>query len=257
MTTPQDLRDQCQLYLLGVLEGEELNEMERLVSEGGLDVLEGLREAAIANATIVALCPQAEPPRRLRARILASVGVAPAVSARTWNWAWAAATAVLVIAWAWTGVDSARKGQELAAASKAASDARSLLAQTREDLTRVSAALRFLDQPETKLVGFGSDEPAPPRGNVFVNPKSGVLLVASNLPQLANDKTYQLWMIPKNGNPLPAGLFRSDASGIAVHLRTGQFDSLATGAVAVTVEPGGGSPQPTSTPIIVARLVGP
>ena len=255
---PNDLRDLCQLYALGVLDDEEAAGMERLLSEGGEDVQRAIREAVIVNATIASLAPQINPPARLKKKLLSMIGAnAPQAG---WNWMWAAVAAALVVALSWTGIDSARKTTELAGVTKAANDSRaaltSALGKTRADLARVNAALRFLDEPQSKLVGFGTGEPAPPRGNLFVNPRSGVLLVASNLPQLVDGKTYQMWMIPRGGKPVAAGVFQSDAAGTAVHLMAGAVDVRATGAIAVTVEPDGGSAQPTTTPIIVAPLAG-
>jgi anti-sigma-K factor RskA len=88
-----------------------------------------------------------------------------------------------------------------------------------------------------------------------VSPR-GVLLIASNLPALAPGRTYQMWLIPKGGAPRPAGLFRSDARGGAVHILESAVDVAGTGAMAISVEPEGGSVQPTTTPIIVAPVAG-
>jgi anti-sigma-K factor RskA len=62
-----------------------------------------------------------------------------------------------------------------------------------------------------------------------------------------------LWILPSSGKPVPAGTFRSEAvSDEAVYVYEGQTANAA--AVAVTVEPEGGSPQPTTTPFIVSKL---
>jgi anti-sigma-K factor RskA len=63
-----------------------------------------------------------------------------------------------------------------------------------------------------------------------------------------------MWVIPKGGKPVPAGLFQSAADGTAMHVLTGPVDVAGTAAVAVTLEPEAGVPQPTSTPIIAAGL---
>jgi anti-sigma-K factor RskA len=78
--------------------------------------------------------------------------------------------------------------------------------------------------------------------------------MASNLPPAPAGKLYEMWMIPKNGNPLPAGLFQSETNGTAMHIRRGAVDLNETGAVAVTVENEQGADQPTSQPLIVAAL---
>ena len=63
-----------------------------------------------------------------------------------------------------------------------------------------------------------------------------------------------MWVIPAGGSPVPAGLFQTESNGTAVHLQKGQVDVASTAAVAVTLELEGGALQPTSQPIIVAKL---
>ena len=109
---------------------------------------------------------------------------------------------------------------------------------------RLDQAFTFLNQPETRQVNFGQGQPAPPRGNFFLNPRLGVLLIASNLPALPAGKTYEMWVIPKGGMPRPAGLFQSGPQGTAMHILAGAVEPNVT--LAVTVEPGSGSPAPTS-----------
>jgi anti-sigma-K factor RskA len=89
-----------------------------------------------------------------------------------------------------------------------------------------------------------------------VNAQRGVLLVASNLPPAPSGKIYELWVISKQGMPRPAGLFQSNLQGDALYLRGGALDVAATAAIAVTLEPASGSNAPTTTPIVVAPVVG-
>jgi anti-sigma-K factor RskA len=248
------LQDLCQLHALGALDGEERAVMERLLAEGGEDLKRGLREAIVTNAAIAALAPQMDPPKRLRKKILAGAGADRA----NWNWlgAWAAATAALVAAVLWFSVEDRRKANEMIAMRDALGAARTTVARTETDLRRVQAAFHFLNQPETRLVGFGKGEPAPPRGNVFVNPNRGVLLIAANLPRLQSGSIYQMWLMPKSGKPFPAGLFQSTKEGTAVHLLASVIEMRSIGAVAVSIEPESGSAQPTTAPVIVAPLAG-
>jgi anti-sigma-K factor RskA len=110
-----------------------------------------------------------------------------------------------------------------------------------------------LDQPETIQVTFGKGKSQPPRGNVFIHAKLGVMLIASNLPQLASAKTYEMWLIPKGGAaPRPAGLFNATEAQSALHILSGPIDVPSLSAVAVTVEPAAGSTAPTTQPLLVA-----
>ena len=66
-------------------------------------------------------------------------------------------------------------------------------------------------------------------------------------------KTYQLWYIGAGGTITSAGLFTVDADGSGPALLAGQ--ATPTDKVAVSVEPAGGSQQPTTDPLVVLPLV--
>jgi anti-sigma-K factor RskA len=117
------------------------------------------------------------------------------------------------------------------------------------DSSKLEQALSILNDPTTKDVSFGQPTA---RGRVFVSPEKGVVFIAAHLPSLASNRTFELWVIPTQGNPIPAGLFRGEADASAVYVRQGPVTNAA--AMAVTVEPVGGSPQPTTTPFIVTKL---
>jgi anti-sigma-K factor RskA len=76
------------------------------------------------------------------------------------------------------------------------------------------------------------------------------LVIGQGLPDLVGDRVYQLW-VRHDGRFLGAGVFRpADGSFVAeTDLSTSAFD-----LVAVTIEPPGGSPQPTSRPIASAPV---
>jgi hypothetical protein len=132
-------------------------------------------------------------------------------------------------------------------------DARLEAQRKNVELARLNEAFAVMNDPAAKQLVFGEGTPKP-RGRVIVNPKQGVLLLASNLPPAPSGKIYEMWIIPKGGKPLPSGLFQSESDGTALYLRKGAVDVAATGAIAVTLEPEAGSQAPTSTPLIVAAL---
>jgi anti-sigma-K factor RskA len=77
------------------------------------------------------------------------------------------------------------------------------------------------------------------------------VFVADGMPALSPEETYELWLIGDEG-PVPAGLFDVDEHGRATQLLTGDLQQAA--AIGVTVEPAGGSPEPTSDPVMVVEL---
>jgi Anti-sigma-K factor rskA len=119
------------------------------------------------------------------------------------------------------------------------------------DTARLRQALTILNDPATRDITFGETE-KPSKGRVFVSPSKGVVFIGASLPRIDSSKTFELWVLPAKGNPIPAGIFQSQPDATAVFVRPGPVDNAA--AIAVTVEPEGGSPQPTTTPFIVTKL---
>ncbi len=78
------------------------------------------------------------------------------------------------------------------------------------------------------------------------------VVVTDGLPALDENRTYQLWLIA-GGGPMGAGLLRPGEDGQAVHRLTAS-DLSDVQQIAVTVEPAGGSPQPTTDPVLAGEL---
>ena len=81
--------------------------------------------------------------------------------------------------------------------------------------------------------------------SVVVGPDRTATLHVSGLSAAPSGKTYEAWVIPAQRSPRPAGLFPGGRS-TTTRLR-GTVPKNAV--VAVTVEPAGGSKQPTAEPI--------
>ena len=77
-----------------------------------------------------------------------------------------------------------------------------------------------------------------------------IVLVARNMPSVPEDRTCQIWVI-KGDVPEPSGLFQPDGNGTATPITN---SITKADVIAVTVEPAGGSEQPTSDPVLLAEL---
>jgi hypothetical protein len=236
----QELQEMYELYALGVLEGEEKAEIDEHLGRGCENCRRGLAEARAFNAVLLSIGPTEVPNRRLRHRLLASIGY----ERPGWFWTGMLAAALMFALALWMGTQERERSNQLA-------DARKTLLQVTGERDRLNQALRFLSDPDTQPASFGKGQQAPPRGYVFMHPQLGVMLIASNLPAAGSGKTYEMWMIPKVGAPRPAGLFQSDGMR-GLYILNGPLDLAALNAVAVTLEPEAGSAAPTTTPIIVA-----
>jgi anti-sigma-K factor RskA len=89
---------------------------------------------------------------------------------------------------------------------------------------------------------------------VVVAPSQGSgVFFASGLAAAPSGSTYQGWLIDADGGIRSAGLFAPNADATAVLLLT---DDLATAReFAITVEPAGGSDQPTVLPPVLGVSV--
>lgn len=91
------------------------------------------------------------------------------------------------------------------------------------------------------------------QGQLIANPNSqSAVLVVTGLPPLEAGKTYQVWLIANA--PISAGLLTVDANGQGVLIVTstesiGSFKSLG-----ISVEPEGGSSQPTGDIVVLSDL---
>jgi anti-sigma-K factor RskA len=242
--TCEELNEMFELYTLGVLEPEERAEIEAHLARGCEACRSSFNAALGTNATVLSLAPDVAPPSRLKKRVMATVGARQG----GWGWVGALAAACMLVLALWMSGQERQRSSELA-------DVRKTLMQMKADRDHVMAALSFLNEPETQEVGFGKGKPA--RGNIFMNPQRGVLLIGSNLPRLAPGRMFEMWLIPKGGAaPQPAGMFGANESGTAMNMLSGPLDPSTIAAIAVTIEPEAGSNAPTTQPFIVAPVVG-
>lgn len=248
-----DLRELYELHALGLLEEPERSQVEESLAAGSAEHRARFKQALENNAVLMASVPEAEPPMRLRSKVLALAGEQPKSN---WSWGWAAGLAAVAAA-GLIGVfhfssQSSQRATQLASVRQELQQVSEQAARTNTELVKARAILNLLNSPETRFVTFGPEDPKP-KGKVLVHPSRGVLLIASNLPPAPAGKIYEMWVIPKGAKPVPAGLFQTDSSGFGMHF---QESAIAEGsAVAVTLEPESGSGQPTTTPLLVVAAM--
>jgi anti-sigma-K factor RskA len=87
-----------------------------------------------------------------------------------------------------------------------------------------------------------------PSWMVSVGSSRKAIVRVSGLSAAPRGKTYEAWVIPMDSSPRPAGLFHGGRN--TTLLLRGRVPKNAV--VAVTVEPAGGSKQPTTKPFFVS-----
>lgn len=94
----------------------------------------------------------------------------------------------------------------------------------------------------------GSGDMTGANGRVYELRQEGLTLIQfSGLPQPANGKIYELWLIPAQGQPVPGGVFMPDSDGGHVTVLARTLNGVKTLAVTEEASPGG-APAPTQQP---------
>ena len=240
MTHPE-MDELYELFVLGALERDQVGEIEQHIYDNCSYCQGKVQEAWELMAAFATVADPVEPPKYLRNRVLSSI----APPAPTFNRNWLTGLLALGAACAALIVFCILLDNQVG-------NLQSQLSTTVRERDELQSALKVLSRSETRTVEFGKTNQ--PQGRVFVNRTGGLVFTASRLPQLANNRTFELWLVPPKGAPRAAGLFQADANSDAVRIASVQVDPTNTAAVAVSIEPTGGSPAPTTTPIIVVPL---
>jgi anti-sigma-K factor RskA len=255
MSVHQQFAEDLALYALSALEGDDRAILEKHLagcSECRLE-LEELRGdgALLALSTI-----GPKPPARARQRLLDAVAkeAAPTLSQKTrkdgapttatrrsWWGAlgWAATAAVIVFAASLWKENTALKQSLASASAQAIQSAREL-----DDLRKISAPLIAPEAQRITLVAMKT--PPQPQGKAFyLRNRSSLVFMANNMPPLPPQKAYELWLIPTQGAPVPAGMFKPDAHGSATVVNPPLPSGMEAKAFAITVENEAGATTPT------------
>jgi anti-sigma-K factor RskA len=127
---------------------------------------------------------------------------------------------------------------------------RDIVARERDDLSKEVAMWRRqvddIVSPRTRIIAMVGEET--PQANAKVvwdtNAQQWAIYIF-DLPAPPSDKDYQLWYVTQNAK-ISAAVFRTNEQGRSVLKLTLQPEALVgLAATAVTLEPRGGSPQPT------------
>ncbi len=115
----------------------------------------------------------------------------------------------------------------------------------------------ILTDPASHKIMIMPNDKDMPKVEAMWHAKLGIYLTAQQMPMPKNNKVLQLWLIPKTpgAKPMPSQVFWPDANGkIGEMVANPPEDMAETKALAITEEPAGGSPQPTSTPMWVGGV---
>jgi anti-sigma-K factor RskA len=209
-------------------------------------VPEGARARFLNRIATDAVTHDNRQPANAPKHSVVSIDTAPRRSAGWSNWiAWGAVAAMIMIV---AGLElrlRSLNGQiELQA---------QLIQHQQQANARAQMVMDLLSAPDAQhvMLTAAKSKPTPMAKTVYMASKGALLMQASNLDPLPGNKTYELWVIPMKGAPMPAGMFRPDAAGNASVVMPDMPKGIEAKAFGVTIENAGGSATPT-LPIVLA-----
>ena len=247
MTVHEQFAEDLALYALGALD-------ERAVLEKHLEECASCRrelEQLRGDAALLALTTSGpKPPARAKSRLMDSIAKEPRperVQTRSQWWTalgWIGAVAMVAIASVLWNQNSELKSK-VRESAQISEQQRAQLEQAK----RIVDTLMAKDAMHVSVVPVGTK--SPPEGKViYSRDRSGLIFMASNLQQVPAQKAYELWLIPMQGAPIPAGMFKPDAHGSAMVVNPPLPAGVEAKAFAITIEPEQGSTTPTP-PIVM------
>lgn len=244
---PEDLT----LYVLGALDGPELARIGKHLEACASCRLEIQHINADIGAFALASAPSSSPPDRAKQRLMAQIVREGVKRQRSgfWNWSFAFRAVVGLVLLAallvqWRNAEWLRRQN---------AELQQQLKQQQAESAQARAIAETIMAPDAmRLTLVAANAKRQPSAHIICSPqKARVFLMASDLAPLGPGKMYELWLLPKSGAPVPAGMFQSDADWNAQMLHGGLPPGMEAKGFAITIEPEQGSLAPTSKPILM------
>jgi anti-sigma-K factor RskA len=266
-------RELIEGYALGALDGNERAALEAHLASGCPECAKALEEARLVVTQLAYLAPPADPSEMLRARVLRSVRADAGTSGGSGSggaqpmqagsqrssipmWLWAGVAALLLVS-LYSTFEARLMQQDVADMNQRAAAELKQRKQLEDQLTVAKHEAIILTDPASRKIEIMPSDKEMPKVEAMWHAKLGIYLTAQKMPMPKNNKVLQLWLIPKTpgAKPMPSHVFWPDSNGQIGEMVANPPDDMAdTKALAITEEPAGGSPQPTSTPLWVGGI---
>jgi len=265
-----NFRELIEAYALGALDSEERAAVAAHLATGCAECTAALGEAQWLVSQLAYLAPEAVPSDMLRGRLMQTARAESATAkaqARSDSiasksaipvWMWGAVAAALLFAL--YNAHEARVTKDVIERMRASLEEQiQLQNESAKQLAIARREALILTDPKSIRIAMPAANKDLPVLRASWNPELGLVVTGQKVPEPSGNRTLQLWLIPKapGAKPEPSLTLRPDADGKFELLVANPPDSTSrTKALAITEEPDGGSPQPTTTPIWVGAVAG-
>ena len=243
-------------YVLGLVTESEQQEFEALSSQYSEVALAKENFEASLEKTLLhdAVLPPSFLKEKIRESIFSGSNTlsvvsgtqaedTPVRSMNTWKWL-AAASVVLLAGSLYWGVTTNNKYNELKGVAQENESLQKQLSETNQQLAEVKNEAATLQQPDVKMASL-KGTPVSPASYVTVywdTTSKDVFLMVNNLPKPATDKQYQLWALI-DSKPVDLGVLQMSEEKLIPMVKMKGVQKAQ--AFAITLEPKGGSQNPT------------
>lgn len=277
MAQQDRIEELISLYALGVLEGEELVEAERLINTGSPEALSMLRDYKKVVSMMSYATPGVVPDPALKKKLISDLqntlksqaahhkaketypsllerirpfwlGLGGAVAA--------AAILVLVISNISLRDNLNDKSNMVAGLQERITLQEQKLAALEGELAQNEELVRFLHDPDVVIVKLADTHPVyDPGGRVHWDKDDDeALFVTYNLPQTPSNKSYQWWVVA-DGTPKSAGVFKVDQDGKSL-MKIGELSDFGNiQKFILTMEPEGGAKNPSTERLLIGDSI--
>lgn len=264
------IKEHAALYALGAMGQREANAFEDHLLEGCSVCAREAEEFDMVIGTLGFASPMVTPRREVRSLLVERIGQesrsAPDLTGRRiktpprkerrffirtdfLQWALAASLAVLALisfqSWRRAGQTISDMQKQMAALSNEADGLRSGIDAERRRVKEMEQISQILMTPGSRIIKLEGREIAPSSSaEIYWDTHNRRWAVTLDMPPAPEGKVYQLWFITRS-TKVSAGLIESDQTGRGYSLVDVPSNVNHLIAAAVTLEPQGGSLQPT------------
>jgi anti-sigma-K factor RskA len=253
----EQFRELIEAYALGALDAEEHAALDAHLSSGCSDCTKAIEEARWVVSQLAYLAPQQAPSLTLKSRLMQSVRSEASVSRRPvlvfrprtfWTWVGVAA---LIIVTLYSGWNALRLQEQARQARNSAAEAERGQQKLQQELALTEREVSILTDPASVRISLLPQNAQTPQLEARWHSQLGIVVTGQQVPGPGGSRVWQLWLIPKTpgAKPMPSLTVRPGPDGkFVLPVFTPPKLIAETKALAITDEPAGGSPQPTTTP---------
>lgn len=249
--SPDDFRESAALYAAGALDPVTARRFERYLRTASADERREVRELVETASLLPLALPESAVPSYLRSLLLTEITrdtshrriltprPAPSDLSATRRLL-IAATVILALGCGFLFWQN----RQLAA------ERNRLTAELNSNTQQLAAARQQLEEivsPATRVISLSGEAASQASAKMIWDTRQQQLIIyLYNLPAQPADRDYQLWYLTSDQRRISAAVFRTDAQGRGeVRLSVPASIAPLLTAAAVSLEPKGGSPQPT------------